>query len=147
MNEQKQSMKNTMMESLRAKAVLLNSGIKLAIGREKAEVNIGTDKKPKYVSDIPFNEIVTLNNFEFSTSMITENGVQKESEFVAFTIAEEEKLFYFGGSVVTKSLKNFSEEELDLIKENGIPVKFEKCVSKVAGHNDYTKIIFFPEEV
>ena len=137
----------TAMELLKLKATDLNTGIKLTVGREKGEVQVGAGKNIKFVSSLPMNEIVHLNDFEFSTAMITENGVQKESEFVAFTLSEEPKLFYFGGSVVTKSLKNFTNEELELIQTETIPVKFEKVPSKVAGHNDYVKVIFFPEEV
>jgi hypothetical protein len=124
------TMEQILMESLKQKAILLNGGILLAKGRTKAEKTC-------------FDEVLTLNNFEFSKSTI--DG--KESEFVAYTVKEDENQFFFGGSVVTENLKKFNEEETALILKVGIPVKFELIKTKIKGHNDYTKIVFFPEDL
>lgn len=122
-------------ESFKAKAMELNSGIKLAKGRTKGEDEKGN-------SLLPFKTVVNMDNFEISTAVI--DG--KESEFAAFTIKEDTEHFYFGGSVITDTLKQFTEEERQFIIDNTVPVMFEKVKSKVKGHNDYTKITFYPEE-
>lgn len=130
----KQSMAKTqkanLMKALMDKALDMNSNIKLAKNRTKCE------------DGVPVNEIVTLVDFELATGNIE----GKESQFMVLVFAEYPELFYFGGSVVTKNLMNFDESELKLIQENGMPVKFEKIPSKDKKHNDYTKIIFYPEE-
>ncbi len=115
--------------NFKAKAMSLNSGIKLAVGREKGE-------------ELPMKEIVTIDNVEFAKGFI--DG--KESEFYALTLKEYPDKFFFGGSVVTDILSKFDEDEVEYIKANGLPVKFEKVKSKVKGHNDYTKMTMFPEE-
>jgi len=120
-------------KALMDKALAMNGGIKLAVNRIKA--------------DLPINEILNINNFEFSQATIVENGVSKMSRFVVLTCQEDDSEFYFGGSVVTEAFDKFTEEDLFQIREEGIPCKFEKIKSKDKKHNDYTKVTFFPEEV
>lgn len=99
--------------SLKDKAADLKSGksIKFMEGKEKGETLELLDK-----------EYVTLRDFDFI------NG--NEGEYAVFIIDEIPDNFFFGGQVLTKWLKTFSEEEKAELQADGFKAKFSERKSK-----------------
>lgn len=99
--------------SLKDKAADLKSGksIKFMEGKEKGETLELLDK-----------EYVTLRDFDFI------NG--NEGEYAVFIIDEIPDNFFFGGTVLTRWLKTFSEDEKAELQESGFKAKFSERKSK-----------------
>lgn len=101
-------------------------GLPFMEGREK-----GTIKE---------DEIVNICDFGFL------NG--EDGDFAVFIIKENEKEFYFGGSVVTQNLKkiedSLTEEELTELLNNGLEIVLKSKMSK--NKRKYTSCIFFPNK-
>lgn len=110
------------MISLKERVKDLGVAIKLAEGREKGDLE-----------DL-IGETITINNAEM---------VYLDSDsYVAFTVEEDGKNFYFGGQVLTQDLSTLIEEGyLDEIKKNGLPVILTREKSKKTG-NRYTKVTY-----
>ena len=110
------------MMSLKERVKSLGIAIKLAEGREKGDLE-----------DL-IGETITINNAEM---------VYLDSDsYVAFTVEEDDKKFYFGGQVLTQDLSTLLEEGyLDEIKKVGLQVILSKEKSKKTG-NRYTKVTY-----
>lgn len=79
---------------------------------------------------------VTINDYGF----MKDDG----KEYVAFTIKEDDKFFYFGGQVLTENLQDLDADGYgDEIRKEGIPVFFDTKKSK--NKREYTTVEFFPE--
>ncbi len=82
-------------------------------------------------------QIVTIKEFGFMQD--------NENEYVCFTIEEDNKNFYFGGTVLTDQLMALDEEGYrDEIEENGLPTLFKTRTSK--NNRTYTDVSFYPED-
>lgn len=90
-----------------------NSKLEIMEGKEKEDLKSILDK------------IVHINNFDFLTG--------DDGDYAVFTIAEDEKSFYFGSSIITDMLKDLEKEGLkqDVINE-GVAVKLVEKKSKTS---------------
>ena len=80
---------------------------------------------------------VTINDYGFMKD--------DDKEYVAFTIAEDDKFFYFGGQVLTENMQELDADGYgNEIRKNGLPVFFDTKKSK-NGRN-YTTVEFYPAE-
>ena len=110
------------MMSLKDRVKNLGVAIKLAENREKGELEELLDRN------------ITINNAEMV--YLDTDG------YVAFTVKEEKKKFYFGGKVLTQDLSTLLEEGyLDEIKKDGLPVLLTREKSRKTG-NRYTKVTY-----
>lgn len=113
--------------SLKEKALAMNQGkkgIEFMQGRTKGELI--------EILDV----VVTITDYEFLDGT--------DGEYAVFIIKEDNDKFYFGGSVLTRDLKEFTEEEKNEVKEKGLPVKFSNKKSK--NKRNYTGVEFYPED-
>ena len=103
-------------------------------------------KKEHEVQGIPFMEgrtlstmevgrIYTINDFGFI------NG--DKGEYVVVSTKEDEKVFYFGGMVLTQLMKdieeNYTEEQVSVLMEHGFRIKIDKVKAK-SSKRLYTKV-------
>ena len=80
---------------------------------------------------------VTINDYGFMKD--------DDKDYAAFTIAEDDKFFYFGGQVLTENLQELDADGYgDEIRKMGLPVFFDTKKSK-NGRN-YTTVEFYPAE-
>jgi hypothetical protein len=89
-----------------------------------------------------------------SVVTITDFGFMKDGDkqYVAFTIKEDDKNFYFGGRVLTDQLSQLEEEGYGAdIRKEGLPVLFDEKKSKKKNdqgrYNTYTTVEFYPEGI
>lgn len=106
---------------------ITNSGLQIMNGREKGDVQSLLD------------EVITVNGYEFGKG---EDG----SEYVVFTIHEDDTEFYFGSSVVSENFKALdnmlSDEERTELLETGLQMSLHEKKSK--NNRRYIYSIFFP---
>ena len=97
----------------RIKSELAN-GLPFMEGRENGSIVCGTE--------------LTISEFGFLTDH------EKGEEYAVFLLKEDNEHFYFGGGVVTEKLQTIkemlSQEELEILKQEGLQVRFEKKKSK-----------------
>lgn len=109
------------MKSLKERVMELETVVELAVGREKGETK-----------DL-LGEVVTINNAE-----VVE---MNDDTFVAFTVAEDKKKFYFGGKVLSNDLITLLNEGYgDAIKKEGIKITLNEEKSK--NNRTYTKVTY-----
>lgn len=109
------------MKSLKERVQELGTVVELAKGREKGEIK-----------DL-LGEVITINNAE-----VVE---MDENTFIAFTVAEEKKKFYFGGKVLSNDLITLiNEGYLDAIRKEGIKLTLNEEKSK--NNRTYTKVTY-----
>lgn len=109
------------MKSLKERVMELGTVVELAVGREKGETK-----------DL-LGEVVTINNVE-----VVE---MNDDTFVAFTVAEDKKKFYFGGKVLSNDLITLLNEGYgDAIKKEGIKITLN--VEKSKNNRTYTKVTY-----
>ena len=112
--------------SLREKATEMNQGkgIPFMEGRTKGDVKsiLGCE--------------VTVVGYGFI------NG--DDGDFIVFEIKEDEKVFYFGNSVMTEKFKEFTKEERAEIETDGLPIRITEVNNK-KGNIKYQNIEFYPE--
>lgn len=109
------------MKSLKERVQELGVVVKLAKGREKGELK-----------DL-LGEVVTINDAE-----IVE---MNDDTFIAFTVAEDKKKFYFGGMVLSNDLITLVKEGyLEAIRKEGIKITLNEEKSK--NKRDYTKVTY-----
>lgn len=113
--------------SLKEKAMKMNSGkgIEFMQGKDKGEM-----------IEI-LNKACTIRDYDFI------NG--DDGEYVVFIIDEIEDEFFFGGKVLTDNMKQFTDEEHEEIKANGLPVLLTEQKSKKT-KRPYVAVEFYPEE-
>lgn len=111
--------------SLKEKMTKLNKGISFMEGRTKGE------------TEELLNKVVTICDYDFITGS---NG-----EYVVFIVKEISDSFYFGGMVLTDSLKSLTDDEKKELQENGLPCKFSIVKSKETKRT-YTNCEFYPEK-
>lgn len=111
--------------SLREKAMCLNSGkgIEFMEGKSKG------DSK-----DI-LNKSLTIIDFDFIDG--------EDGEYAVFITAEIKDNFFFGGSVITKALKELEENKAE-VRAEGLPIMLVERKSKK--NRKYTSVVFYPEE-
>lgn len=114
--------------SLREKAESMNAGVKVEFmkGRESGKTADILGKK------------YTITDYAFLKD-------DKDEEYAVFILDEIKDKFFFGGSVITKNLKAFTDEEKSEIQKEGLPVLFREQKSKTTKRT-YTAVIFFPTE-
>jgi hypothetical protein len=79
----------------------------------------------------------TVNDFDFLKG---DNG-----DYVVFTVNEDSKHFFFGGSVLTGHMKDLeSAGYKESIQKEGLPIKLEEKKSKQG--RIYTNVVFYPAE-
>lgn len=103
-------------------------------------------KKEHEVQGIPFMEgrtlstmevgrIYTINDFGFI------NG--DKGEYVVVSTKEDEKVFYFGGMVLTQLMKdiekNYTDEQVSALMGHGLQIRIDKVKAK-ASKRLYTKV-------
>ena len=69
---------------------------------------------------------------------------EKNEDYVAFIVKEDNNNFYFGGSVTTDKFKKIDlmgEEVVTTLKSNGLPVVFEEKKSKSSGMKYHDMVI------
>ena len=109
------------MKTLKERVMELGTVVELAVGREKGETK-----------DL-LGEVVTINNAE-----VVE---MNDDTFVAFTVAEDKKKFYFGGKVLSNDLITLLNEGYgDAIKKEGIKITLNEEKSK--NNRTYTKVTY-----
>lgn len=109
------------MKSLKERVQELGTVVELAKGREKGEIK-----------DL-LGEVITINNAE-----IVE---MDDDTFIAFTVAEDKKKFYFGGKVLSNDLITLLNEGYgDAIRKEGIKVTLNEEKSK--NNRSYTKVTY-----
>lgn len=113
--------------SLKEKMISLNSneGIPFMKGRTKGEI-----------SEI-LGQPVTIRDFDFLDG--------QDGEYVVFIVDEVKDTFFFGGSVLTSNLKLLNSEEVNEVKESGLPVMLYESKSKKTGRK-YVAAKFYPDE-
>lgn len=113
--------------SLREKAESMNSGkgIEFMSDRTKGD------------TDELIDRVLTIRDYAFI------NG--DDGEYVVFIVDEVKDKFYFGGKVLTTNMKEFTEDEHNEIKENGLPTAFYSRKAK-KGNREYTAVEFYPEK-
>jgi hypothetical protein len=109
--------------SLRAKAESLNSGCPCMVGREKGVLESLADMTEKTVIDFGY-----MND--------------GEHDYLCFIIKEDDKNFYFGGSVITAKFQQFDEKDLEEVRKEGLPILF--TLKKSKAKRDYTDCTFYP---
>lgn len=88
-----------------------NSKLDIMEGREKEDLKSLLDKE------------VHINNFDFLTG---DDGI-----YAVFTIAEDEKSFYFASSILTEDLQAIEKEGLkEDVQNEGLGIKLEERKSK-----------------
>lgn len=109
------------------------SGLPFMEGREKGDL------------DKLIGETITITDYGFM-EQIDKDGVVKE--YVAFILKEDDENFFFGGQVLTDSMKkiedSLTDKEIEKLLENGIPVALGKKKSK--NNREYTTCNFFPNQ-
>ena len=109
------------MKTLKERVMELGTVVELAKGREKGETK-----------DL-LGLVVTINNAE-----VVE---MDDDTFIAFTVAEDEKKFYFGGKVLSNDLITLiNEGYLKAIKKEGIKITLNEEKSK--NNRTYTKVTY-----
>ena len=102
----------------------LEVSLPLMEGREKGSLVLNTE--------------VTIKDWGYLTDH------EKNDSYVAFIIEEDNKNFYFGGSVSTDKFKKIDamgEDIVAALKANGMPVVFEEKKSKSTGMRYHDMII------
>ena len=96
-------------------------------------INLAKDREKGDLEEL-LGRNITINNAEM-VYLDTDN-------YVAFTVEEDDKKFYFGGQVLTQDLSTLLKEGyLDAIKKDGLPVILTREKSKKTG-NRYTKVTY-----
>ena len=115
-------------EDLKREAEKLNSGVKVEFmkGRESGKTSEILGKK------------YTIKDYGFLKD-------DKDEEYAVFILDEIKDKFFFGGSVLTKGLKQLDKKFGEVIKEKGLPVLLREQKSKTTKRT-YTAVIFFPTE-
>lgn len=109
------------MKSLKERVQELGTVVELAKGREKGETK-----------DL-LGEVVTINNVE-----VVE---MNDDTFVAFTVAEDKKKFYFGGTVLSNDLITLLNEGYgDAIRKEGVKITLNEEKSK--NNRTYIKVTY-----
>jgi len=98
-------------------------GIKFMEGRTKGE------------SSSLFDRIVNVIDYDFIKG--------DDGEYLVYIIKEDVTSFYFGGEVLTKNFKEFSNEEKKELQEFGLPIRLHNQKGKK--HN-YTFVEYYPED-
>jgi hypothetical protein len=111
--------------SLKEKAMQMNTGCALMVDREKGDV--------AELMDTAY----TINDMDILTG--------EDGEYVVFTVKEDAKKFYFGGSVISDKLMKFSEDEKQEIRKDGLP--FTVVEKKSKNKRKYADIVFYPEGI
>lgn len=113
--------------TLKEKAMKMNSGNGIAFmqGKTKGE------------TEEILNQNLTIVDYDFISD--------EDGDYAVFVLNEAPDKFFFGGSVLTKNLKEFTTEEKEKIKSEGLPVLFSKRKNK-NGKREYTAVEFFPDE-
>lgn len=89
------------------------------------------------------NKPVTIREFDFMSGVVDKKTRAEKPPFAVFTIEEDPAHFYFGGMVLTDTLKKLQDEGYqDEIKADGLPVIFTKVRS--AEGTIYTNVILYP---
>lgn|SRR5699024_1185261 len=110
--------------NLQERAKQLQASSVLMDNREKGEIK-----------DL-LNLNLTIINYDFMSG--------DDGEYSIIHLAEENNLFFFGGSVITEILQQLDKEGYyDQIKKEGLPVKFTSVKSK--NNRYYTKAELYPE--
>lgn len=102
--------------------------------------NILKKVKAELSAGLPFMEgreqgsIVTGHEFTIVEFGFLKDKEENDREYACFLLKEDEKHFYFGGSVITDNLKKIqgvlSSEELAELMTQGLKVKFTKVLSQ-----------------
>ena len=109
------------MKSLKERVQELGTVVELAKGREKGETK-----------DL-LGEVVTINNVE-----VVE---MNDDTFVAFTVAEDKKKFYFGGTVLSNDLITLLNEGYgDAIRKESVKITLNEEKSK--NNRTYIKVTY-----
>ena len=113
---------------LREKAESMNSGVKVDFmkGRNSGSTEEILGKK------------YTIRNYDFLKD-------EKGEDYAVFILDEIKDKFFFGGTVLTNNLKEFTEDEKAEVLSGGLPVLFRKQKGKKS-KRDYTAVVFFPTE-
>ena len=113
--------------SLKEKAMKMNSGkgIEFMQGKNKGEM-----------IEI-LNKACTIRDYDFISG--------DDGEYVVFIIDEIDDEFFFGGKVLTDDMKQFTDEDHEEIKANGLPVLLTEQKSKKT-KRPYVAVEFYPEE-
>lgn len=120
------SNENKTLKTLRERAREFNSTLPFMEGREKGDLKT------------LLGQVTTINDYGFLTN-------EKGQTYVAFTVKERSKEFYFGGVVLTDRLTELEAEGFgDAIREEGLPVLMTEARGKKSNLN-YTNVEFFPE--
>ncbi len=89
------------------------------------------------------NDNFTIREYGFLIG--EDEKTHDEKEYVCFVVDEDTEHFYFGGQVLTESMKELEEDGYhEEINSEGLPVYFESKKSK--NKREYTSVIFYPED-
>ena len=113
----------SMIQSLRERIKNeLASGLPFMVGRENGSLTCDIE--------------LTITEFGFLKDH------KKNEDYVVFLLEEDKEHFYFGGMVVTEKLKKIeellSDDELEVLKKEGLKVKFNKKKSPDKNKDSYT---------
>jgi len=112
-------------KKLRELAAAMQNTLPLMEGRDKGD------------QDDIIGEIVTVTDYGFMKS--------DKGEYVAYTVKEYPKNFFFGGGIMTEYMQQLdSQGAHDLIVDEGMPMLLTKKKSKDSGRT-YTAVKFYPE--
>ena len=114
--------------SLKEKAESMNSGVKVDFMKGRESGKMGEILGKKY----------TIIDYDFLKD-------DKNEEYAVFILDEIKDKFFFCGTVLTKNLKTFTDEEKAEVQKDGLPVLFREQKSKTTKRN-YTAVIFYPAE-
>ena len=108
------------------------------------------DRAREFTVQLPFmdgREKGDTDELVGQVSTITDYGFLKgedEREYVVFIVAERNKVFYFGGTVLTDQMQQLEAEGYhDEIVEDGLPMLMTKKQSK--NKRTYVNVEFYPE--
>lgn len=107
------------------------------------------DRVKEFEVSLPLMENREKGDFsrlQGSYTTINDFGFMKDDDkdYIAFTVKEDDKHFYFGGQVLTENMLELETEGYgDQIRKEGLPVFFDTKKSK-NGRN-YTTVEFYPE--
>ena len=86
-----------------------------------------------------YDKVININEFGFM------KDPDNNKEYLVFLIKEDDKVFFFGGQVLTDNFKEFEKEGYaDEIRSNGIPALLSAKTSKKSGRS-YTAVEYYPE--
>ena len=117
-------------KSLRERAIEMTTLSPLMTNREKG------DQKTL------IGEVITIKDFDF-VDMTGEDG---ENHFVVYHIEEDDKRFFMGGKVLTKTLEDLETEGYgNDIRTDGLPLLMETKDHKTIKGRTYTALTLYPE--